>query len=142
MRILAVLWLVAFLIGWVGQLISAVDFETAQGWGLQEKEGTINAYALLEARSGALWDALVLWVFFLAAIALWRKPKWGAPVIFLSCGMMLYFSGLLLSSHLHMLAYGEGIGLNPVFFFTVFTAHLILALFTFFFVWARREEFG
>ena len=142
MRILAVLWLVAFLIGWVGQLISAVDFETAQGWGLQEKEGTINTYALLEARSGALWDALVLWVFFLAAIALWRKPGWGAPVIFLSCGMMLYFSGLLLLSRMFMLADGQTIGLNPAAFFSVFIAHLILAPFTFFFVWARRGEFG
>jgi hypothetical protein len=74
---LAILALLVGGLGFIGQLVSSLDFKLAQRLGLQERdEATEPIYRRLE-RNTARWDSLVLWTIPVAAILmLVGHPLW------------------------------------------------------------------
>jgi len=80
-------------IGWVGQLISALHFEFAQKLGLQEKdEGTDPLYRSGE-RHAARWDALVLWPLIAAGVLLALDHDGWPPMALVAAGIYLDAAG-------------------------------------------------
>lgn len=55
-------------IGWGGQLLSALAFEWAQRWGLQEGSEHTDPLFRSAELNAARWDALMLWTLIVAGV--------------------------------------------------------------------------
>lgn len=79
--------------GWLGQVISGLNYPLAQKLGLQEKdEGTDPLFRRAEANT-ARWDALVLWTLPVAGILLLLGHPWWPWVSLLAGGIYLDAAG-------------------------------------------------
>ena len=80
-------------LGWIGQLISAINPRLAERMGLTEAETDVDPTFYADVRGEAIWDTLVLWILPVAGILLIvNNPAW---VYFglVGGGMYLYFAG-------------------------------------------------
>ena len=80
-------------IGWLGQLISAINPLLAARLGLTEVESDVDPTFYADGRGEAFWDAFTLWTLPVAGILLLLdNPIW---VYFglVGGGMYLYFAG-------------------------------------------------
>ncbi|MBN1268034.1 MAG: hypothetical protein JXB04_00460 [Kiritimatiellae bacterium] len=85
---------VAFgLFGWVGQLISGLNYSLAQKLGLQEKAGGTDPLFRRAERNTARWDALVLWPLSLAGILMLANLPWWPYIALIAGGIYLDAAG-------------------------------------------------
>ena len=80
-------------LGWIGQLISAINPILAESLGLTEVKSDVDPTFYADVRGEAYWDTLVLWILPVAGILLtMNNPVW---VYFglVGGGMYLYFAG-------------------------------------------------
>lgn len=80
-------------LGWIGQLISAINPRLAERLGLTEVKTDVDSTFYADVRGEAYWDTLVLWTLPVAGILLiMNNPAW---VYFglIGGGMYLYFTG-------------------------------------------------
>lgn len=107
------LGIVALLVGslvFIGQLISALDFELAQRLGLQEKdEETDPLHRRLEL-STARWDLLVLWTLPLAGVVMLIDTSWWPWVALIAGGIYVDTGGRESFKLLALRAEGVGVG--------------------------------
>lgn len=79
-------------LGMLAQFVSAVDFESAQRWGLQESDDrTDPLYRRLE-RNTARWDVLVAWTLPVAGVLMLADHSWW-PFVALAAGGVYADSG-------------------------------------------------
>jgi hypothetical protein len=84
---LGIVALIVGLVGFFGQLISAIDFRLAQRLGLQEKdEGTDRLYRHLELNTARV-DLLVLWTIILAGVLMIVDHSWWPWVALVAGGV-------------------------------------------------------
>lgn len=80
-------------IGWVGQVISGINYPLAQRLGLQEKsEGTDRLFQRAEINA-ARWDSLVLWTLPAAGILLLSNHHWWPYLSLIAGGIYLDGAG-------------------------------------------------
>lgn len=80
-------------IGWVGQLISGINYPLAQRLGLQEKsEGTDPLFQRAETNA-ARWDSFVLWTLLAAGILMLINNHWWPYVSLVAGGIYLDGAG-------------------------------------------------
>lgn len=90
---LAIVCILFGALGWIGQLISGLNYELAQRLGLQEKsEGTDPLFRTAE-RNAARWDGLVLWTLILAGVLMLLDSRWWPPVALVAGGIYLDAAG-------------------------------------------------
>jgi len=81
------------LLGWAGQLISAIHFPLAQRLGLQEQnEGTDGLFRTCE-RNTAMWDVFVLWTLPVASILMLMDQHWWPAVSLIAGAIHLDTAG-------------------------------------------------
>lgn len=98
------------LLGWGGQLVSALAPQLAARLGLTEAEADVDATFYADGQAECIWDALSLWTLPLAALLLLLdQPAW--PLLGLVGGAMyLYFSGRGLAQRMVMRRRGIAVG--------------------------------
>lgn len=80
-------------IGWIGQLISGINYPLAQRWGLQEKsEGTDPLYQRAETNA-ARWDSFILWTLLAAGILMLLNHAWWPLLALVAGGIYLDGAG-------------------------------------------------
>lgn len=80
-------------IGWLGQLISGVNYPLAQRLGLQERsEGTDPLFRQAETNA-ARWDSLVLWTLLAAGVLMLANASWWPYVALVAGGIYLDGAG-------------------------------------------------
>ena len=122
--VLGVSVLVLSLLGWGGQVISAIAPQAAARWGLTESETEVDPVFHADSRAECIWDSLSLWTLPLAAVLLLLDEHiWTIPG-FIGGGMYVYFAGRGIAARLIMLRRGIKIG-EPA---TVKTAFVFLTL--------------
>lgn len=93
--------------GWIGQFISAVNYELAQKLGLQEKdEGTGPLYRRAETNA-ARWDSVVLWTMAVAGVLMLMDHTWWPYVGLIAGGIYLDGAGREAAKCISM--YKEGV---------------------------------
>jgi hypothetical protein len=119
--------------GWVGQVISGINYELAQKLGLQEKsEGTDPLFRLAE-RNAARWDGVVLWTLILAGILMLLDSAWWPPVALVAGGIYLDGAGREVAKVRSLKQHGVRVGTPGAIevqkvFFTLMTAIAIWVL--------------
>ncbi len=79
--------------GWLGQIISGINYELAQKLGLQEKsDGTDPLFRLAE-RDTARWDSLVLWTLIVAGVLMLLDSAWWPAIALVAGGIYLDAAG-------------------------------------------------
>ena len=119
-----VLVLMLSLLGWMGQLLTAVAPRLAVRWGVAESEAEVDSTFLADIHAECVWDSLSLWTLPLAAtLLILDEPSW---TIFglIGGGMYLYFAGRGIAQRITMQRRGIPVG-KPS---TVKTAYVFLAL--------------
>jgi len=112
------------LLGWGGQVISAIAPRAAVRWGLTESETEVDPVFHADSRAECIWDSLSLWTLPLAAVLfLLGEHIWTIPGL-IGGGMYVYFAGRGIAQRLTMQRRGMGIG-EPQ---TVKTAYVFLTL--------------
>lgn len=80
-------------IGWVGQVISGINYPLAQRLGLQEKsEGTDPLFQHAETNA-ARWDSFVLWTLLAAGILMLANNYWWPHLSLIAGGIYLDGAG-------------------------------------------------
>jgi hypothetical protein len=80
-------------LGWLGQLISAVNPPLGEKLGLTELEAEADPAFYADMRGEAFWDAVILWTLPVAGVLLvLNNPLW-AYFGLVGGGMYLYFAG-------------------------------------------------
>ena len=80
-------------IGWVGQMISGLNYPLAQRLGLQEKsEGTDLLFRLAETNA-ARWDSFVLWTLLAAGVLMLTNNDWWPHLSLVAGGIYLDGAG-------------------------------------------------
>ena len=80
-------------IGWIGQLISGINYPLAQRLGLQEKdEGTDPIYRRAE-KNAARWDSFVLWTLLVAGLLMLMNNAWWPLLSLIAGGIYLDGAG-------------------------------------------------
>ena len=88
-----VILIIISLIGWLGQVITALSPAVATKLGVTEPEADVDPTFYADVRGEAIWDALTLWILPMAGILLVvNNPLW---IYFglVGGGMYLYFAG-------------------------------------------------
>lgn len=88
-----ILLTISSFLAWIVQLISTINPNLAEQWGLVEAQSDVEQTFHTDALGEAYWDALILWILPLAGILLiLDNPVW---VYFglVGSGMYLYFAG-------------------------------------------------
>lgn len=79
--------------GWIGQMISGINYPLAQRLNLQEKsQGTDPLFRRAETNA-ARWDSLVLWALLLAGILMLADNQWWPLVSLIAGGIYLDGAG-------------------------------------------------
>jgi hypothetical protein len=112
------------LIGWLGQIISALSPTVATKLGVTEPEADVDPAFYADVRGEAIWDALILWTLPLAGILLILNSPWWPYFGLVGGGMYLYFAGRGIAVRLVMQRRGIRIG-KPE---TLNVAYVFLAL--------------
>lgn len=96
--------------GFIGQLVSAVDFRLAQRLGLQEgNQETDQLYRRLE-QSTARWDLLVLWALPVAGVLMLVEHAWWPYAALVAGGVSADAGGRETAKLLGLRAQGVRIG--------------------------------
>ena len=96
--------------GWLGQLISGIDYQLAQKLGLQEKdEGTDPLYRLAEMNT-ARWDAFVLWTLVGAGILMLADHPWWPWVSLIAGAIYLDAAGREVAKWISLRRAGVSVG--------------------------------
>lgn len=83
---------VSFVLWFFGQSVAVVAYDTVAGWGLQDQRSLVAPVIVEVNRAIALTDTIVMLpLFAVAAIGLWRKRFYGAVASWLVFGMTLYW---------------------------------------------------
>ena len=111
MRIaLGIVALVVGSVGFIGQLVSAVDFRLAQTLGLQEKdEETDPLYRRLELNT-ARWDLFVLWTLPVAGALMLAGHAWWPVAALVAGGIHVDVGGRETAKLLGLRAGGVRVG--------------------------------
>jgi len=97
-------------VGWIGQLISGINFQLAQRWGLQEKScGTDPLFRRAE-KNAARWDSFVLWTLMAAGILMLIDNSWWPFLSLLAGGIYLDGAGREGAKYLSLHREGVRIG--------------------------------
>jgi hypothetical protein len=97
-------------IGWVGQIISGINYPLAQRLCLQEKsEGTDPLFRRAEANA-ARWDSLVLWTLVAAGILMLINNSWWPHLSLIAGGIYLDGAGREAAKCVSLSKYGVRIG--------------------------------
>ena len=119
-----VIVLLLSLLGWVGQIISAISPPLAVRWGLMESKTVVDPVFHADVRAECVWDSLTLWTLPLAAVLLLvGEPSWTFFGL-IGGGMYLYFGGRGVAQRITMRRSGIKVG-EPG---TVKTAYVFLTL--------------
>ena len=96
--------------GWIGQVISGINYPLAQRLGLQEKgDGTDPVFRLAETNA-ARWDSLVLWSLGVAGVLMLLNSPWWPAVALVAGGVYLDGAGREAAKCLSLHASGVRIG--------------------------------
>jgi hypothetical protein len=98
------------LIGWAGQVITALSPRTGTKLGLAEPESMVDPAFAADVRAEAIWDIFVLWTLPVAGILLILNHSWWAYFGLVGGGMYLYFAGRGILQRLIMKRRGFRIG--------------------------------
>ncbi len=79
--------------GWLGQMISAMNFPLAQKWGLQEKDDHTDEVFRRAELHTAKWDIYILWPLILAGILMLLNDPWWPYVSLISGGIYIDTAG-------------------------------------------------
>lgn len=97
-------------IGWLGQLISGINFPLAQRLGLQEKsEGADSLYLQAELKA-ARWDSFVLWTLAAAGILMLINHYWWPYLSLIAGGIYLDGGGREAAKYLSLRKSGVKVG--------------------------------
>ncbi len=142
---LAIICILYGAFGWLGQLISGINYPMAQRLGLQESdEGTDLLFRHAEANT-ARWDALVLWTLVAAGILMLMEHPWW-PILSLVAGS-IYLDGAGRESAKYMGLHKSGVRIGTakqvrvakVFFASMFLVALLVLADALWFLAARLE---
>ncbi|MBP7828631.1 MAG: hypothetical protein KA248_01800 [Kiritimatiellae bacterium] len=124
---LAIVCILFGALGWIGQVISGMNYGLAQRLGLQEKsEGTDPLFRTAE-RNAARWDGLVLWTLILAGVLMLFNSPWWPPAALVAGGIYLDTAGREVAKLTSLKRHGVRVG-SPAnqrtqrFFFTLMAA--------------------
>ena len=81
------------LLGWLGQMVTAVSHKHAAKLGLTEPESDVDPAFFADVRGEAFWDTIILWTLPVAGILLLLNNSWWAYFGLVGGGMYLYFTG-------------------------------------------------
>lgn len=92
LTIVALVWVSLGTVAYVGQFISAANFELAQRLGLQEKPENVDPMHSALEKKTAQWDVFILWTAPIAGVlGLLNHPWW--PALFLIAGTVYLDAG-------------------------------------------------
>jgi hypothetical protein len=75
-----------------GQTLAVVDYDMVAGWGLQDSRALVDPVIVEVNRAIGLTDTIVMLpLFIVAAVGLFRKRFFGAVASWLAFGMTLYW---------------------------------------------------
>ncbi len=97
-------------IGWLGQLISAVCFERAQQWGLQEKSDHTDPLYRTAELNAARWDTLALWTIMVAGILIVFDHSFWPLFAMLAGGVSLDAGGREAAKYYSLTKHGVRVG--------------------------------
>ena len=81
------------LIGWLGQIITALSPTVATRLGVTESEADVDPTFYTDVRGESFWDTATLWTLPVAGILLIFNSPWWAYFGLVGGGMCLYFAG-------------------------------------------------
>ena len=81
------------LLGWLGQMLTAVSHKHAAKFGLTEPESEVDPAFFADVRGEALWDTTILWILPVAGILLLLSNPWWPYFGLVGGGIFLYFAG-------------------------------------------------
>ena len=105
-----VILLIISLIGWLGQIVSALSPSVATKLGVTEPEADVDPTFFADVRGEAFWDTVTLWTLPLAGILLIFNNPWWTYFGLVGGGMYLYFAGRGIAVRLAMQRRGIRIG--------------------------------
>ena len=98
------------LIGWGGQVLSALTPKYAQKIGLMEPEADLDIAFYADARGEARWDSITLWTLpFAGLLIILNNPLW-TYFGMVGGSMYLYFAGRAIFTRLELKQRGVRIG--------------------------------
>jgi hypothetical protein len=98
------------LLGWLGQILSALSPKVAKNLGLTESESDVDPTFYADVRGEAIWDTIILWILPVAGILLIFNSSLWAYFGLVGGGMYLYFAGRGILTRLAMQRRGIRIG--------------------------------
>jgi len=98
------------LLGWLGQVITALSPTVATRLGVTEPEADVDPTFYADVRGEAIWDALTLWTLPVAGILLVVNSPFWIYFGLIGGGMYLYFAGRGIAVRLVMQRRGIRIG--------------------------------
>ena len=98
------------LLGWLGQMLTAVSHKHAAKFGLTESESDVDPAFFADVRGEALWDTINLWILPVAGILLLLNNSWWAYFGLVGGGMYFYFAGRGIIVRIVMQRRGSRIG--------------------------------
>ena len=84
------IFIVGFMLHWIGQLISLINWDFATKIGLQEKKA-LPEYKVYE-HATAIADAIIGWVYGIAAVGLILNASWAFKLAWVPGVIMIYHS--------------------------------------------------
>ena len=142
---LAIVCIVYGAFGWLGQLISGINYPMAQRLGLQESnERTDPLFRRAEANA-ARWDSLVLWTLVAAGILMFMDHPWWPILSLVAGGIYLDGAGRESAKYLSLHKSGVRIGTSRqmkiamVFFASMFFVALLVLAYTMWFLAAQLK---
>lgn len=142
---LAIICILYGAFGWLGQLISGINYPMAQRLGLQESdEGTDPLFRRAEANA-ARWDSLVLWTLVAAGALMLMDHPWWPVLSLVAGGIYLDAAGRESAKYLSLYKSGVGIGapkqmkIAKVFFASMFLVALLVLTYAMWFLAARLK---
>ncbi len=132
-------------LGWLGQLISGINYPMAQRLGLQESDdGTDPLFRQAEANA-ARWDSLVLWTLVAAGVLMLMDHPWWPSVSLVAGGIYLDGAGRESAKYMSLHKSGVRIGTSKqvriakAFFTSMFLVALLVLVHAMWFLAAQPK---
>ena len=90
------------MLGWIGQIVTAVSPKLAATISLTECESDVDPAFWADIRGEAVWDALVLWTLPAAGLLLLLKNGWWPYFGLIGGAVYVYFAGRGIATRLEM----------------------------------------
>ena len=127
-------------IGWIGQLISGINYPLAQKLGLQEKsEGTDDLFRQAESNT-ARWDVLVLWTLPASGILMLTNNVWWPYLSLVAGGIYLDGAGREVAKYISLrkcnirIGTPKDLGIAAAFFITMAIIALCVIIYSIWFL--------